>query len=81
VFGKKDNTDAIELSAIAAGIGGFVINGESARDYSGCSVSNAGDVNGDGLDDLRHWYCLFCRTQHTIYLGVIYRLDRGYTFV
>jgi NAD(P)H-hydrate repair Nnr-like enzyme with NAD(P)H-hydrate dehydratase domain len=31
VFGKKDNTDAIELSAIAAGTGGFVINGESAR--------------------------------------------------
>jgi hypothetical protein len=30
VFGKKDNTDAIELSAIAAGTGGFVINGESA---------------------------------------------------
>jgi hypothetical protein len=29
----------IELSAIAAGAGGFVINGESARDYSGCSVS------------------------------------------
>ncbi|VVM26228.1 Flagellar hook-length control protein FliK [uncultured Gammaproteobacteria bacterium] len=52
VFGKKDNTDAIELSAIAAGTGGFVINGESARDFSGHSVSNAGDVNGDGLDDL-----------------------------
>jgi hypothetical protein len=51
VFGKKDNT-AINLSDIAAGIGGFVINGESARDYSGCSVSSAGDVNGDGLDDL-----------------------------
>jgi hypothetical protein len=29
-----------------------VINGESVRDYSAHSVSNAGDVNGDGLDDL-----------------------------
>jgi hypothetical protein len=32
--------------------GGFVINGEAANDESGFSVSNAGDVNGDGLDDL-----------------------------
>jgi hypothetical protein len=31
---------------------GFVINGEAVSDYSGHSVSNAGDVNGDGLDDL-----------------------------
>jgi hypothetical protein len=52
VFGKKDNTNAIELSDIAAGIGGFVIIGELAGDYSGYSVSSAGDVNGDGLDDL-----------------------------
>jgi hypothetical protein len=44
--------NAIELSDIAAGIGGFVIIGESAGDYSGHSVSSAGDVNGDGLDDL-----------------------------
>jgi hypothetical protein len=51
VFGKQDNT-AINLSAIAAGTGGFVVNGESANDYSGRSVSSAGDVNGDGLDDL-----------------------------
>jgi hypothetical protein len=41
-----------DLSTIVAGTGGFVINGESAGDWSGCSVSNAGDVNGDGLDDL-----------------------------
>ena len=51
VFGKTDNT-AINLSAIASGTGGFVINGENADDYSGNSVSSAGDVNGDGLDDL-----------------------------
>jgi hypothetical protein len=31
---------------------GFVINGESMDDFSGFSVSSAGDVNGDGLDDL-----------------------------
>jgi hypothetical protein len=31
---------------------GFVINGEVAGDQSGYSVSSAGDVNGDGLDDL-----------------------------
>jgi hypothetical protein len=51
VFGKKDST-ATELFAIANGTGGFVINGENAGDWSGISVSTAGDVNGDGLDDL-----------------------------
>ncbi|CAC9589813.1 hypothetical protein [uncultured Gammaproteobacteria bacterium] len=54
VFGKA-NSSAINLSAIADAsnpLGGFVINGEAASDYSGHSVSSAGDVNGDGLDDL-----------------------------
>jgi hypothetical protein len=51
VFGKTTGT-AIDLSAVAAGVGGFVINGQCADDYSGYSVSSAGDVNGDGLADL-----------------------------
>jgi hypothetical protein len=45
-------TSIINLSSIAAGSGGFVINGESVNDYSGYSVSSAGDVNGDGLADV-----------------------------
>ena len=31
---------------------GFVIMGDSAGDWAGVSVSDAGDVNGDGLDDV-----------------------------
>ena len=43
----------VELSLVEFGIGGgFVINGASAGDNSGRSVSGAGDVNGDGFDDL-----------------------------
>src|SRR5688572_22556458 len=42
----------IDLSNIAAGSGGFVINGQSAGDRSGKRVASAGDFNGDGLDDL-----------------------------
>jgi hypothetical protein len=51
VYGTT-GTAAIDLSAIAAGSGGFVINGESAGDVSGRTVSAAGDINGDGYADL-----------------------------
>lgn len=51
VFGKTDTT-AINLSAIANGTGGFVINGDNKEDFSGLSVAAAGDVNADGYADL-----------------------------
>ena len=51
VFGKAGGA-AVELSQVQAGTGGFAITGDSRFDQSGYSVSGAGDVNGDGLDDL-----------------------------
>ena len=41
----------IELSSLN-GANGFVLNGIDASEFSGRSVSSAGDVNGDGIDDL-----------------------------
>jgi hypothetical protein len=52
VFGKQDPA-AVELAEIAAGQGGgFALNGVNGNDLSGYSVSGAGDVDGDGLDDV-----------------------------
>src|SRR5688500_2677454 len=41
----------LDLSTLD-GTNGFQISGEAAYDYSGVSVSSAGDVNGDGFDDV-----------------------------
>jgi hypothetical protein len=41
----------IELSALD-GSDGFVLEGIDENDYTGIAVSNAGDVNGDGIDDV-----------------------------
>jgi hypothetical protein len=52
VFGQaKDFPGNFSLSKLD-GSKGFQINGEQSGDYSGNSVSSAGDVNGDGFDDL-----------------------------
>lgn len=49
VFGKNDGS-LVDLADVAAGIGGFVITGEAHGD--GLGVAGAGDLDGDGLDDL-----------------------------
>jgi len=52
VFGSNSGFGAgLDLSTLN-GSNGFAINGIAASDYSGLSVSSAGDVNGDGFDDL-----------------------------
>jgi hypothetical protein len=54
VYGQTGNTSGIELSAVAAGSGGFVITGSTTGEQlgAGSSVSAAGDLNGDGFADL-----------------------------
>jgi hypothetical protein len=52
VFGSDQGLpNPLELSVLN-GSNGFVINGESTFDGSGFSVDAAGDINGDGIDDL-----------------------------
>ena len=48
-----DPSDFVGMYAVEAGhSGGFVINGIDGGDFGGWSVSEAGDLNGDGIDDL-----------------------------
>ncbi|MGZ0173589.1 MAG: S8 family serine peptidase, partial [Planctomycetales bacterium] len=52
VFGKSSGfTSAIDLNMLN-GSDGFRLDGIDAGDWFGRSVSSAGDVNGDGFDDL-----------------------------
>jgi hypothetical protein len=53
-FGKRSGAKhlAIDLVNVAAGVGGFVLHGQDPGDHSGYSVSSAGDINGDGFDDV-----------------------------
>jgi len=52
VFGQSSGFAAsLPLSSLD-GSNGFKLDGETDYDISGASVSSAGDINGDGLDDL-----------------------------
>ncbi|WP_293007001.1 hypothetical protein [Nitrosomonas sp.] len=52
VFGKASGFDATMDLTSLDGNNGFRLDGEAAGDSLGLSVSNAGDVNGDGFDDV-----------------------------
>ncbi len=52
IFGKASGFDATVDLASLDGSNGFRLDGAANNDYSGKSVSSAGDVNGDGFDDL-----------------------------
>ena len=53
VFGQTDrHTGGLDLARVGDGIAGFVIVGEETGDSAGRSVAAAGDVNGDGFEDL-----------------------------
>ena len=51
VFGKADGS-SVDLADIEAGIGGFVITGESSDDPAGPSAAIVGDIDGDTLADV-----------------------------
>ena len=51
VFGANSLSDSLNLADLN-GTNGFKIRGIDSYDYAGGAVSGAGDVNGDGLDDI-----------------------------
>ena len=51
VFGGQAFGASLDLSSLN-GSNGFRLDGIDANDFSGRSVSGAGDINGDGIDDL-----------------------------
>ncbi|MEZ0241802.1 MAG: beta strand repeat-containing protein [Sphingomonas sp.] len=50
IYGKASGFNTINLGSLS-GIG-FSVNGAAAQDRTGTGVASAGDVNGDGIDDI-----------------------------
>ncbi|MEZ4448910.1 MAG: Ig-like domain-containing protein [Nannocystaceae bacterium] len=52
IFGRKLLQGPFDLSRIAAGDGGFVIEGDGEASWTGVAAASGADLNNDGLDDL-----------------------------
>lgn len=52
IFGKTTGFDVEFKLSRLNGKNGFALNGQNAFDDTGVSVAGAGDINGDGLDDV-----------------------------
>ena len=52
IFGRRDGFSADFNLQTLNGSNGFTIKGIDAEDLLGTAVSSAGDINGDGIDDL-----------------------------
>ena len=51
IFGKTSTTP-VEVSDLALGVGGFVVDGENLNDWVGWTSNGIGDINGDGFADV-----------------------------
>ena len=52
IFGKSGTARAVIDTRTLPPGDGFFIQGNANDDFAGSSVSGAGDINGDGIDDL-----------------------------
>lgn len=51
IYGTTSLPATLDLASFGIGTNGVVLQGAAANDRAGCSVSSAGDVNGDGVAD------------------------------
>jgi VCBS repeat-containing protein len=52
IYGTDSHLTTVDLDSVAAGVGGFKINAQASGNLTGYDVSSAGDINGDGFDDI-----------------------------
>ncbi|MBX7158482.1 MAG: integrin alpha [Verrucomicrobiae bacterium] len=52
IFGSQDGFSPVIALNSLNGNNGFIINGINPNDFSGSSLDGAGDINGDGINDL-----------------------------